>query len=294
MTVVDTTAASTELATVQEPAGALGLLSIAIKSGLPVESIEKLVILHREEQDRAAQREFARALAEFQETCPSVPKTSTAKIVTKSGTDFGYAYAELDQIAETVGPHLHKLGFSYSWDSVQEGGTMRVVCKLRHRDGHRETATFAAPVDASGAMSAVQRTASALTYARRQSLVQALGLTTTEPDTDAGMRDSDPITEEQAADLESLLTEVKANRNKFLDFVGVKALSDIPQSQYVAAVRALERKRALPSAPPSQPAPPASARPMCSQSGCTAESSGINADGTHRCRAHLTARGGRA
>src|SRR3990172_7581192 len=65
------------------PGAVLALMTQALASGIPVESIREIAALYREEQDRAAAREFASALAEFQANVAAVPRTSTATIVTE-------------------------------------------------------------------------------------------------------------------------------------------------------------------------------------------------------------------
>lgn len=219
------------------------LLRLAVERGVPVEALEKLVALQERYQDRAAKMEFAGALADFQAKCPPIPKESTAKIVSKSsGTSFSYTYAELDTIAETVRPFLHRLGLSYSWDSDVTETSVLAVCTLRHRNGHSITAKFSAPVDAGGRMSGAQSHAAALSYARRQSLVQVLGLTTTEPDPD-GAGDSETISEEQQASLQALMEEVGADRGKFLVWLKVASLAEVRAIQFPAALKALQEKR---------------------------------------------------
>lgn len=224
----------------------IALLRLAVERGVAVEALEKLVALQERYQDRQAQREFAAALADFQSQCPPIPKNSTATIVSEQkGTKFSYSYAELDTIAETVRPFLHALGLSYSWDSTVDSATINCTCTLRHRNGHSITARFAAPVDSAGRMSVTQRHASALSYARRQSLVQVLGLTTTEPDED-GAEDVGTITDEQQATLAALMEEVGADRGKFLNWLRVDSLASVRVAQYPAAIKALQQKRKQP------------------------------------------------
>lgn len=221
----------------------LALLSRAVERGTPVEAIEKLVQLVREEQDRAAAREFAEALARFQSTCPPIPKTSTASIVSEAkGTKFSYSYAELDTIARTVAPHLHPLGFSYSWDSEVGEATVTAIATLRHRNGHSISARFSAPVDSAARMNVSQRHAAALTYAKRQALVQVLGITTADPDDDTE-RPSERITADQAATLQALIDETGANVAKVLTYAGVTALDDVRKETYPAIIRGLEARR---------------------------------------------------
>jgi hypothetical protein len=119
---------------------------------------------------------------------------------------------------------------------------------LRHIDGHSERASFPVPVDTAAAMSDAQKNGAALTYGRRQSLIAVLGLTTADEDLD-GVQGQRPerevvrLTEAQVADLDALIDDVGANRAKFLRWLGVERLSDIAQTEYDRAIRALEDKR---------------------------------------------------
>lgn len=217
------------------------IIESAIEKGTGVEALERIKALWDGEQDRRAAREFSAALADFQGHCPPVPKTSSAKITTKSGASFAYAYAELDEIARVVQPHLHSRGFSFAWDCDVNERILTAVCTLRHSNGHSVTAKFAAPIDASAAMSEPQKYASALTYAKRQSLIQVLGITTADPDTD--IVTGDKITPDQKDNLRTMMQETRSNVDAFMKFMGVNAIDDILQSQYPRAVAALEQKR---------------------------------------------------
>ena len=152
-----------------------------------------------------------------------------------------YNYAELDHIADTVGPHLNREGFSYTWDSVDDGKMITTKCTLAHVRGHSRTSSFACPIDTRAKMSEGQQRSAAWTVGRRQSLVSVLGLTTTEPDDDAVSDET--ITEAQAADLAALIDEVNADRAKFLSYMKVKKISEIRLTEFSAAVKALEAKR---------------------------------------------------
>lgn len=218
------------------------LLAAAIDKGTSVEGLEKLVTLYERMADRRAASEFAGALAEFQAACPPIPKTSRANILTKSGVRIEYSYAELDEIAATAGPHLHRLGLSYTWDSeVSADRIVTGTCTLRHHNGHSITAKFSAPIDAGGVMNETQKVSAALSYAKRQALIQVLGLTTTEPDSDVVTVDK--ITAEQKASLRALLQETRSDVDKFMVWMRVGSIDNILQSDYGRAVAALEQKR---------------------------------------------------
>jgi len=219
----------------------IGLMKLALEKGeAGVESLERLLTLHERVSDRAAAQEFAASLADFQSKCPSVQRKSTAK-VNSSGAGFSYKYAELDEIAKTINPHLHPLGFSYSWDCEKIEGGLLCTCVLRHVNGHREKASFPCPTESRAGMSAQQKQAAALTYAKRQSLIQVLGLTTCDPDADGA--DIETITDDQALNIAALIDEVKADEKRFLKYLGVSEVHAIRAADYSNAIKALERKR---------------------------------------------------
>lgn len=217
------------------------LLRLAVTGNVPVETIEKLVALKERMEDRNAAREFNIALADFQAACPAIKKTSSAKITTAGGSAYSYSYAELDEIARTTRPILTRFGLSYTWDSEADGEKLICTCTVFHTSGHSRSAKFTLPTTTKSGMSDQQKVAAALTYARRQSLIQALGLTTTDPDTD-GPRVDDKVTAEQVAELEKLVKETGADLSKLLAYLGVASLADITARGFDKAKKALSAK----------------------------------------------------
>lgn len=224
------------------------LLRLAIENKVDVAALEKLVELHERVAAREAAKEFADAMARFQAACPAIPKSSTATVTTKSGGQYRYKYAELDEIARTVRPHLHGEGLSYSWDSVvsDDGKRISVTCTIAHANGHKVTATFASPTAAvTSSMSPQQEVAAALTFGRRQSLIEALGLTTTDPDNEVALGNGagPSVTRDQVLDMEALIDQCPpATRDRMLAYVGVKTLEEIPQARYAGLMADLAKK----------------------------------------------------
>lgn len=226
----------------EKPNEISAILRFAIESKVPVETIEKLVQLKERMEDRSAAQEFCVAMARFQADCPAIKKTSKASITTNSGSQYGYSYAELDEIAATTRPILTRYGLSYTWDSAVEGDKLTCTCTVRHIAGHSQAAKFVLPTTTKSGMSDQQKVAAALTYARRQSLIQALGLTTTDADTD-GPRVDEKVSAEQVSELEGLIAETGANLERFLTFMGVKSLDEITAVRgYDKAKKALSAK----------------------------------------------------
>lgn len=211
-----------------------------------VETLRGLYDLHREELKRQAEMAFYQAMAAFQQECPPIPKTSKTKTEPGSGAKFAYTFAELDQIAKIVNPILARNGLSYSWDSEVANGQIKAVCHLRHSQGHSISATFSCPATSNLPVSDQQKYASALTYARRYSLVQVLGLTTTDEDSDGGATkdmESGTITAAQADEIETLLRETATDKTTWLKYYGVSVVIDLPVTKFNGAVNQLNRKK---------------------------------------------------
>jgi hypothetical protein len=207
------------------------------------------VALQERVSDRNARAEFFEALANFQDKVPTVHKGRTASIATKAGGKYSYTYASLDSIAKAIRETLRAHGLSYAWTVEEAGaGMLSVVCVLRHTGGHEERSAFPVPVDTAAAMSGAQKHGAALTYGKRQSLTSVLGLTTTDDDTDAAepVQSAEPITLQEYAALEAEIQEVGADRARFLDYLGVGELKELPASDLKRAKDALDRKRGQP------------------------------------------------
>ena len=230
--------------TSQTPPEITTLLTLAVEKGANVEALEKLVGLYERVEDRRAATEFTAALLSFQAQCPPVRHNRTASFATRAGSSFTYGYADLAGICRTVNPILHPLGLSYTWDSrVSDDGTrIGVTCTVTHTAGHSVRASFEAPVDKGAGTSAAQDYAKILTFGERKSLVQVLGIFTADEDTDAAL--AGPITNEQYATLEDLLGASDVDRVKFLEYLKVDKLSELPVSRYDRTVRDLKARQA--------------------------------------------------
>lgn len=226
-----------------DPSNPAALLHEAVVRGASVEQLKELVGLHERIEERQARKAYFDAMAKFQAKCPPIKRSSVAKFNTRGGGEMSYTFAALDEIATTVNPILTECGLSYTWDSKVEGSTITCVCTVRHVLGHHEAATIQLPTDSASAMSSQQKVGAALTFARRLSLTQALGLTTTDDDIDGRDTSGGNITEEQVHELVKLSTEVKANMPAFLKYCGVASIDQIPAAKFADAVALLERKR---------------------------------------------------
>jgi hypothetical protein len=158
-------------------------ISQAISSNVPIETLEKLLAMRKEfilEQSKTA---FIEALSNFQKNCPNIEKTKVVK--NKDGQSVRYKYAPLDEIVSKVKDVLANNGLSYTWEVKNEPDFITVIAIITHNKGYSQNSEFKVPVDKNDYMTSPQRYASALTFAKRYSLCNALGIATTEEDTDA-------------------------------------------------------------------------------------------------------------
>lgn len=226
--------------------GVMALLERAVEIGVTVEMMGQLMDLQERVTRQTARAAFFEALAGFQEECPDIPKSKTAEITTKSGARFGYTYAPLDAIARAIRPVLRRFGLSYSFEVEPGNGVLTIVCVLRHVLGHEERSSFPVPIDTGARMSPAQANGAALTYGKRMALISVLGLTTTDEDTDAAQRQPRTVataSKEDLANIEALLDEVQQDRQKFLKYLGIDRLEQLPASTVPIAIRTLENKR---------------------------------------------------
>jgi len=81
---------------------------------------------------------------------------------------------------------------------------------------------------------------SALTYARRYSLMAACGIA---PADDDGNAASAKVSKEQVANIEALAEEVGKPIADINSYFGVKKVADLPAAQYQGIIKTLEKKR---------------------------------------------------
>lgn len=207
-----------------------------------VGALEKLIDLQERVHKRRAELEFSLALAAFQKECPPVQKTSTAKIVTGSGSGYQFSYADFEEIVATVRPHLTAHGFAFTFDSSTDGRLLTCICTLRHEAGHRESSKFMLPTENKSGASEQQKVGGALTYAKRQTLIAALGLSLTDPVPEEHANVV-RVDEQQAANIEALMIETGVTPPRFCERFHIAAVADLPAALYTEAVRLLEKKR---------------------------------------------------
>jgi hypothetical protein len=162
----------------------------------------------------------------------------------------GYNYRSCEDILEAVKPLLkkHDATMTISDNIVEVGGRIYVMAEVKFMgDGIESTVrAFAREPEDKKGMDASQITGAASSYARKYAL-NGLFLIDDTKDADAtndhGKKPNGFITRSQLADIEALIAETGADKEKFCEWLDVKTLADIPAQHYDKAIRALEAKR---------------------------------------------------
>ncbi len=119
---------------------------------------------------------ITKALAEFQANVDHPQKDTEG---------YGYMYAPLENVINTVKPTLEKQGLAVTQSTVSEGEKVGVKTVLWHESGqYIEFDQLTLPRDDGQQRSGAQAAGSSITYARRYALSAALGIAS-EEDTDA-------------------------------------------------------------------------------------------------------------
>lgn len=113
---------------------------------------------------------------------------SSAKAIEKSAQGYGYTYAPLDKVIESIRESLAGCGLSFvqfpATPPVEYHPAVALTTRLMHLTGEWMEDTMIIPVPQVGKANDAQNYGAALTYARRYALTSILGLATDE-DVDA-------------------------------------------------------------------------------------------------------------
>ena len=218
-----------------------------------LDRMERLMAMHERMTAKQAEQDFVGAMAEFKLDPPKIIKDKMVGFNTRgNGSEPAgrteYKHATLGAVCAATIEGLAKVGISHRWDLEQPEGRVRVTCVLTHRGGHSVRTALEAGKDDSGKKNLIQQVASAVTYLQRYTLLAATGLATEDDDGrgfggDNSGADGDTISEKQVADLEALITEVRANKASLLRFAMCDRLDQIKIANYASLVALVESKR---------------------------------------------------
>ncbi len=241
----------------------MDMLNRALEQNASMEVLERLMTMQERWEATQARKAYHAAMAAAKAEIPVISKNCSVDFTSQKGRT-NYRYEDLAEIARTVDPILSKHGIFYHFITHSiPGEPISVTCVLTHRDGHCVQNTLTAGRDESGNKNGIQSIGSAVTYLQRYTLKAALGLAAAKDDDGAlappvpngdgngasgnGQRAPDAanktITAEQAVTITQLVGEVKADIPKFLTYMRVPSIAEMPANQYQRAIDALNAKR---------------------------------------------------
>lgn len=161
-----------------------------------------------------------------------------AAIFNKINPHFKNRYADLSAVIDAVRKPLADNGLSVSQVMNMTPDRLTLVTTLMHNSGQWIKSEYPLPLDATP-----QQLGSALTYARRYSLSCIACIAADDDDDAEEATKGSKITEAQATELIELCEAVGADRKKFLEYLKVSTMNDLPASRFNDAKSALESKR---------------------------------------------------
>jgi len=234
-----------QLTIVDEPqTGLVAMLErLATNPDVPVDKLERLLAMQERIQGRQAETDFNASMTAAQSEVGRVaPDGNNPQTKSKYAT-----YGKLDKILRPIYVQ-HGFALSFNTGDAPTADTVRVMCRVSHRGGHSELYKVDMPSDGKGAkggdvMTKTHATGAAMSYGMRYLLKFIFNVAIGEDDNDGNAPKGESISDEQAANIEALLTEVGADRAKFLAWAGVAKVEHIAAKLYKTCVGQLEKKR---------------------------------------------------
>jgi hypothetical protein len=219
----------TELTKIEDNSIINVIAKAAADPNVDVAKLEKLLNMQERVMDKQAENDYNIAMANLQPKIPQIDRTRKAD---KS------KYAPYEEIDRVLRPLYTEAGFSISFNSRIEGDKMLYTASLAHKGGHSKTADIVLPADTSGSKNALQAMGSTTSYAKRYLLSMLFNVVTTEEDNDGNL----PLPNEEAVEIDLLITETKTDKAKFLKWLGADSVQTIPSKNFLKARTALKAK----------------------------------------------------
>lgn len=217
-------------------------IQMAISKGIDLEKLEKVLLLRERIEANEARKAYHKAMSEFKSNPIKIEKDKKVGYSTSKGR-VGYSHASLANVGDKITELLGNHGFSVSWP-LQQNGKIVVTCKITHSMGHSEETSLNADADSTGSKNSIQAMGSTITYLERYTLLALTGLATHDTDDDGQSAVAEEkISENQVTIIRNLITELKMDEPKFLEYLAVENVESILKSNFSKAKIALEQKR---------------------------------------------------
>ena len=167
------------------------MITQAITSGVPVETMERVLAMRKELKAEYAKEQFDKAMSGFQSECPIIKRVKEGS-KTKSG-QLAFKYAPLEVIIKEVQPMMRKYNLSYNFKPIknEQGKLTDVRCYATHIDGYSDYSEM--PVTEGGGtslMSGSQISAANITFSKRYAFCNIFGIVTEEEDNEQKLQEN--------------------------------------------------------------------------------------------------------
>jgi len=214
---------------------------LSANKDVDVSKINAILDMQERVMNKQAEISFNQALSRLS------GKLAEVRIVRTHGVSYkdveAFKFAPYEVIDQAIRPLYTSEGFSLSFNSeTREGGGAIITGTLSHIDGHSRKASLPLALDISGGKNNIQAMGSTISYGKRYTMGMLLNIVTVGEDDDA-LSAFEKITTDQAVEIDLLISEVKADRPRFLKFMGVSDVRDILAKNYSTAVTQLNAKK---------------------------------------------------
>jgi len=216
--------------------------SAAANPGVDIDKMERLWDMHKQLVASQNEASFNNAMTLAQGEMQRVSADAN-----NPQTHSKYAsYAAIDR---ELRPIYTKHRFALSFDTGEGAPDeyVRVVCNVSHGDGHSKSYHIDMPADGKGAkggdvMTKTHAVGAGTSYGMRYLLKMIFNVAVGEDDVD-GNEPVEFITEDQAANIEALIEEVDAEKDRFLKWCLSDSVEEISVGKYSRCIKKLEGMR---------------------------------------------------
>lgn len=208
-----------------------------ISKGMDLDKLKGLLELQERWEANQAKKAYHQAMAAFKANQPVILKDRKVSYL-----NVKYSHASLGEASRKINPELCKYGLYASWIPNQQGDRISITCRITHEMGHSEEATLSGPEDHSGSKNPMQAIGSSAHYLERYTLFAVLGIAPENGDTDA-IIEVEKVTLEEVAQLLVEVQDRNIDLGKFLTYMGIKEMKDMPKSELQRAKIAIEAKK---------------------------------------------------
>lgn len=235
------------LPAIQQDSFFIAIERLAANPDVDVEKIKQIMDMQEHILDRNAKQAFNAAMVKAQANMRTVPKDL-------KNTQTGSMYSGYETILKYCQPIYTKEGFSVTFsqgfatpENPLKEGHNRVVADIMHEEGYTKTVFVDIPVETTGPkggvlMTKTHATGSAFSYGRSYLIRLIFNIPTGDEDDGNAASGIAYVNEKQLRMLERVIKANKIDKTKFLKYLKVESLEELPAKDFNKALTAAKTK----------------------------------------------------